>query len=134
MLKAARAPNQQAYGADASALRAFAPLVSSFGAMNLGPSRISSLLAAAYVVVFVGGIFVHFAETGDLYTLRYSFTLPAKLIVTIIGTGIALGLWRGHAWAWHRIRDTLARDDQLRESFIGPFTTNNCGGRFRCPS
>ncbi|MNZ94080.1 hypothetical protein D3C78_1131810 [compost metagenome] len=68
--------------------------------MNLRPSQISSLLAAAYVVVVVGGIFVHFAGTGDLYTLRYSLTLPATLIVTIIGSVIVLGLWRGHAWAW----------------------------------
>lgn len=68
--------------------------------MNLRPSQIPSLLAAAYVVVVVGGIFAHFAGTGDLYTLRYSLTLPATLIVTIIGSVIALGLWRRHAWAW----------------------------------
>lgn len=68
--------------------------------MNLRPSQISSLLAAAYVAVVVGGIFVHFAGTGDLYTLRYSLTLPATLIVTILGSVIALGLWRGLAWAW----------------------------------
>ena len=68
--------------------------------MNIRPSQIPSLLAAAYVVVVVGGIFVHFAGTGDLYPLRYSLTLPTTLLVTIIGSVIALGLWRRHAWAW----------------------------------
>jgi len=76
------------------------PLSSTFGAMNLRPSQILSLLAAAYVAIVVGGIFVRFAGTGDLYTLRYSLTLTVTLIVTILGSVIALGLWRGHAWAW----------------------------------
>lgn len=57
-------------------------------------------MAAAYVAVVVGGIFVHFAGTGDLYTLRYSLTRPATLVVMTLGPVIALGLWHGYAWAW----------------------------------
>jgi translocator protein len=71
-----------------------------FLAMTLRTLQISSLLAATYVAVVVGGIFVHFADTGDYYTLRYSLTLPGTLLVALVGSAIAIGLWRGRAWAW----------------------------------
>jgi len=68
--------------------------------VNLRPSQLPSLLAATYVAVVLGGIFVHFVNTGDLHTLRYSLTLPATLIATTLGSVIAFGLWQEHAWAW----------------------------------
>lgn len=68
--------------------------------MNINPSKLSGLLAATYVAVVLGGIFIHFLNTGDIYTLLYSLTLPATLISTILGAVVAFGLWREHSWGW----------------------------------
>ena len=66
----------------------------------LKPSQISSILVVAYIAVVIGGIFVQFASTGELYNLRYSLTLPSTLIVTAVGAIVAFGLWHSNAWAW----------------------------------
>jgi hypothetical protein len=76
------------------------PVSFALDAMTRKPSQISSLLVAAYVAVVVGGTLLHFANTGDVYTLKYSFTRPATIIAMLVGVIVAFGLWRSYAWAW----------------------------------
>ena len=68
--------------------------------MKLSHSKLASLIAAAYVAVVVGGMLLHFLNTGELGTLTYSLMLPATLCVIAIGSLVAIGLWHGFAWAW----------------------------------
>ncbi|MEC5398310.1 hypothetical protein [Uliginosibacterium sp. H1] len=68
--------------------------------MPTKPSKISSLLVTAYVAVVGGGTLLHFVNTGDVYTLTYSFTRPATIIAVFVGVLVAFGLWRSYAWAW----------------------------------
>lgn len=68
--------------------------------MNLDRARLTSYIAIAYVCVVIGGIFLHFVLTGEMYTLKYSLMLPSTWIATIAGGLIALGLWQSKAWAW----------------------------------
>jgi translocator protein len=68
--------------------------------MPTKPSKISSLLVATYVAVVVGGTLLHFANTGDVYTLKYSLTRPVTIIAALVGALVAFGLWRSYAWAW----------------------------------
>lgn len=68
--------------------------------MKFTPSKLVGSLAAAYVLVVVGGIFIHYFVSGELGTLQYSLTLPPTLLVIFLGSAIAWGLWQGFAWAW----------------------------------
>ncbi len=68
--------------------------------MNLDRARLTSCIAIAYVCVVIGGIFLHFALTGEMYTLKYSLMLPNTWIAIITGGLIAWGLWQSKAWAW----------------------------------
>jgi uncharacterized membrane protein (DUF2068 family) len=68
--------------------------------MALKPSKISSLLVAAYVAIVVSGTLLHFANTGDVSTVKYSFTRPATIMAVLIGIVVTFGLWRSFAWAW----------------------------------
>ena len=62
--------------------------------------RAASLVAIAYVVVALGGTLVHFASSGDAYTLRVSLTQPATWIACLLAALVAWGLWQRFAWAW----------------------------------
>jgi hypothetical protein len=62
--------------------------------------RIASVIALAYLAVVLGGTLVHFANTGDTYTLRVSLTQPATWLASIVAAVVAFGLWRRYRWAW----------------------------------
>lgn len=63
-------------------------------------AQLAAYIALAYILVMLGGIFLHYAQTGDAYTLKFSLMLPSTWVVTIAGGVIALGLWLRKAWAW----------------------------------
>ncbi|MBI5784493.1 MAG: hypothetical protein HZA64_03460 [Rhodocyclales bacterium] len=68
--------------------------------MTPSHSKLASVVAAAYVVMVVGGMLLHFINTGELGTLKYSLMLPATLAAILVGGVVAFGLWHRFAWAW----------------------------------
>lgn len=68
--------------------------------MRLSRAQLASLIAAAYVLVVVGGMLLHYFTTGELGTLRYSLMLPATIGAIFLGSLVAWGLWNRFAWAW----------------------------------
>jgi phosphatidylserine synthase len=68
--------------------------------MKLSSAHLAGTIAAAYVVIVLGGILLHFFNTGDLSTLWYSLTLPATIAAVCLASLVAWGLWSRYAWAW----------------------------------
>ncbi len=68
--------------------------------MNVNYTKIAASISAVYVLFFFGGIFVHYFNTGDAYTLKYSLMLPTVWIAATLGLVIAWGLWKKFLWAW----------------------------------
>ena len=68
--------------------------------MKPSHSKLASLVAAAYVLMVVGGMLLHFFNTGELGTLKYSLMLPATLAAIFVGGLVAFGLWHRFVWAW----------------------------------
>jgi hypothetical protein len=68
--------------------------------MKLSRPQIAGAIAATYVLVVLGGMFLHYLTTGELGTLRYSLMLPATIAAISIGSLVAWGLWKRFAWAW----------------------------------
>ena len=68
--------------------------------MTPSHSKLASIAAIAYVLIVVGGMLLHFFNTGDLGTLKYSLMLPATLSAVFVGSLVAFGLWHRFAWAW----------------------------------
>ncbi|MFT3960441.1 hypothetical protein [Propionivibrio sp.] len=68
--------------------------------MNPSHSKLASVVTAAYVLMVVGGMLLHFFNTGELGTLKYSLMLPATLAAIFVGGLVAFGLWHRFAWAW----------------------------------
>lgn len=68
--------------------------------MTPSHSKLASVVAAAYVFMVVGGMLLHFINTGELGTLKYSLMLPATLAAILVGGVVAFGLWHRFAWAW----------------------------------
>lgn len=68
--------------------------------MTPSHSKLASVVAAAYVLMVVGGMLLHFFNTGELGTLKYSLMLPATLAAIFVGGLVAFGLWHRFAWAW----------------------------------
>jgi benzodiazapine receptor len=62
--------------------------------------HLASLVAITYVAVVLGGTLIHFVNTGDAYTLRFSLTQPTTWVASIVGAVVAWGLWQHFAWAW----------------------------------
>ena len=62
--------------------------------------RVASVTAIAYLTVVLGGTLIHFARTGDAFTLRFSLTQPGTWIATFIAALVAWGLWKQYKWAW----------------------------------
>ncbi len=60
----------------------------------------AAILALSYAAVVLGGILIHFMQSGDLYTLKFSLLLPATLIALLLASTIAWGLWKELRWAW----------------------------------
>lgn len=58
------------------------------------------MIAFAYVALVLGGIFVHYAVSGDNSTLRYSLSQVSTWLVTVVGLAAGAGLWRHYRWAW----------------------------------
>jgi uncharacterized membrane protein (DUF2068 family) len=68
--------------------------------MKLKNAQLAGLVAIAYVLIFFGGIFVHYLISGEEYTLRYSLALPSVWIAAIAGLITGWGLWNLYRWAW----------------------------------
>ncbi|WP_205201467.1 hypothetical protein [Azonexus hydrophilus] len=68
--------------------------------MTPSHSKLTSIVAIAYVLIVAGGMLLHFFNTGDLGTLKYSLMLPATLPAVFVGSLVAFGLWHRFAWAW----------------------------------
>lgn len=63
-------------------------------------AQLASYIALAYVFVVIGGIFLHFLSTREVYTLKFSLMLPSTWLVTVISGEVAWGLWHRFRWAW----------------------------------
>jgi hypothetical protein len=68
--------------------------------MTPSHSKLASVVAATYVLMVVGGVLLHFFNTGELGTLKYSLMLPATLAAIFVGGIVAFGLWHRFVWAW----------------------------------
>jgi translocator protein len=63
-------------------------------------AQLASYIALAYVFVVLGGIFLHFLSSGEVYTLKFSLMHPGTWLATIVGGTAAWGLWHRYRWAW----------------------------------
>ncbi len=64
-----------------------------------GP-KVAACIAAAYFSVVLGGILLHFFQTGDTYTLKYGLMLPTTWAALTISGFVSWGLWHRFRWAW----------------------------------
>lgn len=60
----------------------------------------AALVALLYIAVVAGGVLIHYFQSGDLSTLRFSLLLPSTLIALLLASIVAWGLWRRLRWAW----------------------------------
>ncbi len=63
-------------------------------------AQLASYIALSYILVVLGGIFLHFLSTGEAYTLKFSLMLPSTWVATLLSGVIAWGLWNRFRWAW----------------------------------
>lgn len=63
-------------------------------------AKLASIIAIAYVMFFLGGMFLHFFLTGDISAFKYGAALPRTWIAAGVGLLIAWGLWHHYRWAW----------------------------------
>jgi benzodiazapine receptor len=70
------------------------------GLVRMDAAKLAGATALSYVVFFISGMFIHYARTGDEYTLYYSLSRPQTWLATIGGVIIGFGLWRHKEWAW----------------------------------
>lgn len=68
--------------------------------MDHGRAQLAACIALTYVFVVLGGIFLHYLNTGDAYTLKFSLMLPSTWVATIVSVVVAWGLWQRFRWAW----------------------------------
>lgn len=63
-------------------------------------AKLASVIAIAYVIFFLGGMFLHLFLTGDASSFKYGAALPRTWIAAGVGLLIAWGLWHHYRWAW----------------------------------
>jgi len=63
-------------------------------------AQLASYIALTYIFVVLGGIFLRFLSTGEVYTLMFSLLLPSTWIATLVSGVVAWGLWHRFRWAW----------------------------------
>jgi hypothetical protein len=63
-------------------------------------TRLAACIAFAYIIVVLGGVYLHYWQTGDEYTLRYSLSRESTWNAVFIASLLAVGLWLRHQWAW----------------------------------
>ena len=68
--------------------------------MATDSAKLAAATAIFYIIFFVSGMFIHYARTGEEYTLYYSLSRPQTWIAAVGGAIIGYGLWRHRAWAW----------------------------------
>lgn len=61
---------------------------------------LASLSAAAYAVLVVSGIVLHFSRTGNFATLAHGLSRPGIWIAFLIAALVSWGLLKRYAWAW----------------------------------
>ncbi len=67
---------------------------------NIDTRKLASIIAVFYVVFFLSGIFIHYYLTGEIYTLKYSFSLPRTWLVASVGILVSYGVWNQFRWGW----------------------------------
>ncbi|WP_286164394.1 hypothetical protein [Azoarcus sp. DN11] len=68
--------------------------------MTITRIHLAAATAIAYSIVVLGGTLVRFALTGDVFTLRFSFSQPATWIAGLVAILVAWGLLKHFRWAW----------------------------------
>jgi hypothetical protein len=63
-------------------------------------NKVAAAIAAAYILVMLGGVLLNFVFTGDAFTLKYSLSLPSVWIAVGACLVISWGLWQRFRWAW----------------------------------
>jgi benzodiazapine receptor len=66
----------------------------------MAATGLASFSAAAYAVLVVSGVFMHFERTGNLRALAHGLSRPGIWIAFVIAALVAWGLWKRYAWAW----------------------------------
>jgi hypothetical protein len=68
--------------------------------MRKGCAKYAGFIAFTYAFVFFGGIFFHYFQSGNLYTLKYSLSLPSVWMALTASLVIGWGLIKKYRWAW----------------------------------
>lgn len=63
-------------------------------------AKLASCVAITYIFIVLGGIILHFLNTGGVYTLKFSLLLPSTWGATLLSGVVAWGLWDHFRWAW----------------------------------
>jgi|TARA_R100000655_G_scaffold10122_1_gene24639 hypothetical protein len=63
-------------------------------------ARLAGIIAIIYAITFMGGIFVHYLISDNLYTLQYSLSLPKTWIAFFTSLIIGWGLINLYRWSW----------------------------------
>ncbi|MBL1457348.1 MAG: hypothetical protein COA34_005700 [Methylophaga sp.] len=68
--------------------------------MQNGNARLAGIIAIIYAITLMGGIFVHYLISDNLYTLQYSLSLPKTWIAFFTALIIGWGLIKLYRWSW----------------------------------
>jgi translocator protein len=89
-------------------------------------AQLAASIAAIYLLVMLGGIFIHFINTQDFYTLKFSLMLPSTWIAAITSGVAALGLWQRKSWAWwFGLSAVLVQLTRITSWLLKHFSLNN---------
>ena len=63
-------------------------------------ARFAAYIAISYILFIFSGILLHFINTHDFYTLKFSLNLPSTWIAAFVSVVISWGLWHRKSWGW----------------------------------